>query len=170
MVVSLRAGKGILQINRELKNSETLQSPTEKLSNFFWGGCQATDSSRVDPNSSNQHEFNGVNALKEIFGESNDKLRINARFVHFAEDASQSVCNGEVTWYDARRSNPNRSAEYRLYWRKNEVMERAEPGDLMFFARLSTGEFLILISESDSIFTDQLAWLFDLQLDEGPRL
>ena len=46
----------------------------------------------VDPNSSNQHEFNGVNALKEIFGESNDKLRINARFVHFGEDASQSVC------------------------------------------------------------------------------
>lgn len=148
-----------------------MQSSTEKLSNFFLGvGAKRLTPVEVDPNSSNQHEFNGVNALKEIFGESNDKLRINARFVHFAEDASQSVCNVEVTWYDARRSNPNRSAEYRLYWRKNEVMERAKPGDLMFFARLSTGEFLILISESDSIFTDQLAWLFDLQLDDGTSI
>ena len=37
----------------------------------------------------------------------------------------------------------------------------------MFFAKLRTGEFLILIAESDSSLADQLAWLFDLQLDVG---
>lgn len=145
---------------------ETLQTSTEKLSSFFLGvGAKRLTSVEVDPDSSNQHEFNGVNSLREIFGETDEKLTLSARFVHLMDDRSDSVCIGEVTWYDSRRSNPNRSAEYRLYWRKNEVMERAKPGDLMFFAKLRNGEFLILISESDSSLTNQLAWLFDLQLD-----
>jgi hypothetical protein len=77
----------------------------------------------ADPNSSNQHEINGIAGLKKIFGG-----------VKFTREAMFSVrgqnvkCVTDVTWYEARGSNPLRT-EYRLYFKTNPVMTLASPGD-----------------------------------------
>ena len=61
----------------------------------------------TDPNRSNQHEFNGVNKLKEMFG--TEKRKIPARFIYLKENVSDVAIDEEVTWYDARAENQSRS-------------------------------------------------------------
>lgn len=75
------------------------------------------------PERSNQHEFNGVIALKNIFGLN--KFEKMANFSVRGEPISNLA---NVTWYDARESHSTRT-EYRLYFQTNKVMERASEGD-----------------------------------------
>lgn len=75
------------------------------------------------PNRSNQHEFNGVAALKTIFG--TDKSKHMARF---SVRGSTVVDEVTVTWYESRESSPTRS-EHRLYFQTNTVMALAVAGD-----------------------------------------
>lgn len=75
------------------------------------------------PERSNQHEFNGVAALKELFGI--DKAEFKAVFSVRGED---NACKAGVTWYDSREGHPIRS-EHRLYFQTNPVMQRAQEGD-----------------------------------------
>lgn len=74
------------------------------------------------PNRSNQHEFNGVVELKQIFGLAGftRKAKFSIRGTTISEIA-------EVTWYDARASHATRS-EYRLYFQPNAVMSQAHEG------------------------------------------
>lgn len=53
---------------------------------------------------SNQHEFQGVAPLKEMFGYA--KMTTKATFSIRGSSDSYPV---ELTWYDAREGNPNRS-------------------------------------------------------------
>lgn len=75
------------------------------------------------PEKSNQHEFNGVVQLKNIFGL--DKFERQAEFSVRGESI---VDRAKVTWYDAREYHPTRT-EHRLYFQTNKVMERANEGD-----------------------------------------
>lgn len=75
------------------------------------------------PESSNQHEFNGVTALKKIFGLERTELKAN-----FSVRGESIFSQANVTWYDARLEHPTRS-EYRLYFQSNPVMDQAQPGD-----------------------------------------
>jgi len=77
----------------------------------------------ADPNRSNQHEFNGVAALKAIFG--SEKVEQPAIFSIRGENVTTQA---SVTWYDARLEHPTRT-EHRLYFQTNSVMERAQAGD-----------------------------------------
>jgi hypothetical protein len=77
----------------------------------------------ADPKTSNQHEFNGVVQLQQIFGV--EGFEREAIFSLRGESVSDTA---KVTWYDARRNHPTRS-EHRLYFRSNKVMERAHEGD-----------------------------------------
>lgn len=77
----------------------------------------------ADPNRSNQHEFNGVAALKAIFGL--EKVEQSAMFSIRGENVSAQA---SVTWYDARVEHPTRT-EHRLYFQTNPVMARAQAGD-----------------------------------------
>ncbi len=72
---------------------------------------------------SNQHEFNGVFQLKQIFG----NVRVTKGVV-FSIRGMDVSCEDTITWYDARENSPDRS-EFRLYFRDNDVMEQAEEGD-----------------------------------------
>lgn len=74
-------------------------------------------------NVSNQHEFNGVAALKGIFGLN--RVTMKAIFSVRGDHISELV---NVTWYDARDQHPSRT-EYRLYFQGNVVMQRARAGD-----------------------------------------
>lgn len=78
----------------------------------------------VNPNRSNQHEFNGVTQLKSIFGQARQE-RIRAVFSIRGTSVSE---NTWVTWYDAREDHPTRS-EHRLYFPHNSVMAQARAAD-----------------------------------------
>lgn len=77
----------------------------------------------AQPNRSNQHEFNGVVELKQIFGISgfSQSARFSMRGTSISTDAN-------VTWYDARAAHPTRT-EHRLYFQTNSVMSQAQAGD-----------------------------------------
>tara|TARA_R110000751_G_scaffold268311_1_gene368082 strand:- start:3414 stop:3818 length:405 start_codon:yes stop_codon:yes gene_type:complete len=80
----------------------------------------------ADETRSNQHEFQGVAPLKEMFGHT--RLTTKATFSIRGSSDSYSV---DLTWYDAREGKPNRSAEYRLYFQSSPVMEAAQEGDVI---------------------------------------
>lgn len=81
-----------------------------------------------DPDRSNQHELNGIKAMRQIFGE---KAEYQASFIRLDDDEDKIESrNGTVTWYDARESHPRRS-EYRFYYQGNPAIERASAGDTL---------------------------------------
>ncbi|KML64636.1 hypothetical protein [Pectobacterium peruviense] len=77
----------------------------------------------AERNRSNQHEFNGVRALKNIFGL--DRFKQDALFFIRGESVN---CIESVTWYDAREEHSTRT-EHRLYFSGNIVMDKAQEGD-----------------------------------------
>lgn len=93
----------------------------------------------ANPDRSNQHEFNGVAALKEIFG--TDKAEFKAVFSVRGEDGS---FESGVTWYDSREDHPVRS-EHRLYFKTNPVMHRAQEGDNVLIGFIGNQLHCILI-------------------------
>jgi hypothetical protein len=118
----------------------------------------------ADPNRSNQHEFNGVRALKMLFG--NAKGTFPAKFLYLGEDEETSmVADGTLTWYDAREQHATRT-EHRLYFPTTAVSERAAQGDLLLIGRRAAGELLVLIAKAGGTVESQLLWLFNLDLDE----
>lgn len=78
----------------------------------------------ADVNRSNQHELQGVNSLRDIFGTTRNTFN-----AIFSQRGSCLECSTQLTWYDSREYNPNRSPEYRLYFQSNVVMNIAKAGD-----------------------------------------
>ena len=106
---------------------------------------------------SNQHEFNGVNALKRILGE--ERRSFPALFVYLDDDGDPLKEEGFLTWYDAREAHPTRS-EYRLYFPTTVVSDRANEGDLFVIARRPEGSLLVIVAAGGSTMENQLLWLF----------
>ena len=114
------------------------------LSEYF-AGVVAKRLSAVEahPESSNQHEFNGVMPLKQLLGLEKLANR-STRFIWFGDENEGFSEDSSITWYDARERNPERT-EHRLYFRSNPVMERAGAGDLLVVARRPSGELMIIV-------------------------
>ncbi len=120
----------------------------------------------TDPGSSNQHEFNGVRALKQLLGE--ERLTdCPARFVWLGEENEGLAENSIVTWYDAREGHPTRSAEYRLYFRSNPVMDLSGEGDLLIVAKRPAGDLMIIVVAAGSTVENQMLWLFGVPVQIG---
>jgi len=101
----------------------------------------------ADMNRSNQHEFQGVSPLKSIFGTK--LLRGAALFSIRGKSETYQV---DLTWYDAREQNDDRSAEFRLYFQSNPVMDLAEEGDSIVIGLDLNGNIhceLICVNSSD---------------------
>ena len=117
---------------------------------------------------SNQHEFNGVSKLKEILG--TETLRdFPVKIIYLGDSDNEIIIsNTFLTWYDAREQNPNRSPEYRLYFKNNNSMNLAKENDLFIFFQLNqnnkTQSYIIIAPES-STSEKQLQWLFDIEID-----
>jgi hypothetical protein len=77
----------------------------------------------AEPTRSNQHEFNGVEQLKNLFGEN--RIETTASF---STRGSNDTSIANITWYDAREAHPTRS-EHRLYFQSSPVMTAAQEGD-----------------------------------------
>ena len=140
------------------------------LSQYFTGVAgKQLSAVEADLSTSHQHEFNGVQALKSILGEPKERIEFNARFLYFTDqDADPVVEDGFLSWYDSRRNQPHRSAEYRLYFPDNLPLQCASAGDYLIVARLSDNSLLALIMEKDTTIERQIRWLFGLGDDSHP--
>ena len=116
----------------------------------------------TDQRKSNQHELNGVSALKAIFGDDHkNKLRYPTMFAYLSDDESRCLTqDGSMTWYESRK--PPRS-EFRLYYDKDDVFSVASPGDILYIIQKPDNSLLTLVCEKDSVIESQVKWLFDLK-------
>lgn len=117
------------------------------------------------PERSNQHELNGVQALKALFGDS--RATRSARFVYLTEhDADPAVADAFVTWYDAREGHPTRS-EFRLYFPQMVASEQLQQGDLALVFLRPDESVLVVFAARNSTGEQQLLWLLGLNALEG---
>jgi len=133
------------------------------LSNYFRGtACKYLSAVDATPSKSNQHEI-GSNKFTAILGvPGNEKSRFNATFMFFPTDADEpEICSDIVTYYDTRVGQPNRSPEYRLYYRSNAVTELMNAGDFCLISVRTTGELLVAIAPQGSANERRLRYLFN---------
>ena len=116
----------------------------------------------VDPQSSNQHEFQGIQKLKEFLGSSDRK--IPSTIIYLSEDEESRVAEEvELTWYDARRNQEHRSSEYRLYYKaKSRPIEEASNGDTLIYAYRNDGSLLLIVIPEESDLKYPVFSLFGL--------
>lgn len=102
---------------------------------------------------SNQHELNGVSALKEFFGTSGSS-RGTLHWHYFADDEEPVQEENDFTFYDARARSADRTgrSEWRFYY-YGSFLDRAYVGDLFFLARANSGKLFALVFQKGS------AWL-----------
>lgn len=131
------------------------------LSEYFTG-VAVKRLSAVEANifRSHQHEFNGVEGLKKLFGKGDGKQNFPARFIYLCDDDDEPVISdGFLTWYDAREQHPTRS-EHRLYFPTTAVSLCAAEGDVLVIGRRPDGSVLVVIAEDGSTIANQVQWLF----------
>jgi len=128
------------------------------LSQYFKGvAAKKLSSTEADVGTSNQHEFNGVAALKGIFGE--ERKTFQAQFVYLNDEDDEPVTDtGFLTWYDARENHPVRT-EYRMYYPTTAVSVCAAAGDDLFIGVRPDNSVLVVVSEHGSTVGNQLRWL-----------
>ena len=132
----------------------------DTLSRHFKGvAVKKLTAVEAHPERSNQHEFNGVAALKQLFGLEGPK-RFPAQFVWLSDDDYDlASADGFVTWYDARQNHPTRT-EHRLYFPTTSVTEKASENDTVLIARLTDDTVLVVIAADGSSAESELLWLF----------
>lgn len=132
------------------------------LSAYFSGvGVKRLSTVEVAPDSSNQHEFNGINEFREIFG--SDKKRFATKFIYLPDEEEKAIENeGSATWYDARERHTSRT-EYRLYYSTNEILGVANAGDLVVIGRTGADQLAVIIAPQHSTSEKQLLWLFGIE-------
>lgn len=130
------------------------------LSKYF-SGIAAKRLSQVEINpTSNQHEFNGIVEMKEIFG--TEKYSFVGKFIFLSDEEDKTIeADGGLTWYDARERHATRT-EYRLYYTSNDVIQNSAVGDLIIIARTGKDSVAVIIAQANSTSEKQLLWLFGL--------
>ena len=130
------------------------------LASFFSGiALKRLSEVEVKPAKSNQHEFNGAKAIRDILG--SEKAHFKGRFIYVSDNQQEFIGDtGDLTWYDARENNPLRAAEFRLYYSSNDVINSALPGDLVIITKTVENELNVIIADQDSTAEKQLLWLF----------
>jgi hypothetical protein len=113
----------------------------------------------ANPKISHQHEFNGIVALKKMFGISRRDL--NVLQIYFDDRSDPLQAKSQMTWYDARENHPERT-EHRLYYKSSEVTIKVKPGDLMVIAQRPDGNFLNIFAVAGSSAENQIKTLFGI--------
>ncbi|MCL4850421.1 MAG: hypothetical protein KJZ78_03455, partial [Bryobacteraceae bacterium] len=133
------------------------------LSEYFTGiAAKRLSAVEADVSCSHQHEFNGVETLKRLFGTATGSQRFPARFIYLSDRQDEPiVADGFLTWYDAREQHPTRS-EHRLYFPANPASDCAAKGDVLVIARRPDGSVLVVIADESSTIASQVQWLFGL--------
>lgn len=139
--------------------------PSGMLSSLFLGAVtkHLTLVETITP-SSNQHEFQGVQALRQLLGEE-DRRGIPTRFIWLSDQEGGLSEDGFLSWSNVRKGKP-RAAEYHLYYPTNPVTEAMRPGDLLLIA-LHRDNTLLAVVARDATSQNQLLWLFGLEPPTG---
>lgn len=136
------------------------------LSQYFEGvALKRLSAVEADVIRSNQHEFNGVEGLRDILGEPDGKGRFMAKFLYLTDQDDEPIVeDGFLTWYDARqKARLERGVmrwEYRLYFPTNLVSQCAAAGDLLVIAKRSDDTLLAIVAEQGTTIERQIMWLF----------
>lgn len=136
------------------------------LSQYFDGAAiKVLSAVEADILASNQHEFNGVEGLRDILGEPEGKMRYEARFMYLTDNDDEPIVeDGFLTWYDARqKARIERGVmrwEYRLYFPTNLVSQCANEGDILVIAKRPDNTLLAIVAEEETTTAQQIAWLF----------
>lgn len=131
------------------------------LSQYFKGvAAKVLSAVETDVVTSNQHEFNGVAPLKDIFGA--ETQRFETQFIYLNDvDDEPVVDTGFLTWYDARENHSTRT-EYRMYFPTTAVSVCAAEGDNLFIGLRPDNTILVVVTEGGSTIGNQLKWLFGI--------
>lgn len=139
------------------------------LSEYFQG-VAAKRLSEVEANvlRSNQHEFNGVKALREMLGEPDQRVPYPSKMMYLSDGQPEPIVEDAVlTWYDARqRAREERGVmrdEYRLYFPSTSVSANFGAGDLLVIAHCQDGSLLLIVAEGGSTIGEQIEWLFGVE-------
>ena len=132
---------------------------SDKISDYF-EGVAAKYLSAVDaePDRSNGHEIGGLPAagFRDYLGTpgKNEEFRFRTKQVYIGDDSEAPViAEGLVTWYDARRKQPHRSPEYRMYYYDSAVTDCISEGDFFLVAKLREG----VLPAADPVMQKELA-------------
>lgn len=138
--------------------------------NKYFDGVIVKRLSEVEINlkKSNQHEFHANKEAVKIFGSSVPKVEFVSSFLYLNDEIT---INAEATlsWYDCRVGNPDRAAEWRLYFPTTAVTEAAKVGDSLFICIKPDNTLLTIITQKESTVERQLYWLFGLEEKEADR-
>lgn len=124
--------------------------------------------SRVDATStSNQHEVGDGQqgeALMRVLGDKEKKGvdRFLAKYIWLFDEQETITEHGYLSWYDTRANQPQRSAEWRLYYQTNPVTDIMNESDRLFIARQNDGVILFIVTPQGSSIESSLLWLFGL--------
>ena len=138
------------------------------LSEYFESvGAKRLTSVEIDPGTSNQHEFQGVHQLKNILGESSEKVKFSATYIRLSDESEPETVESFATWSDVRRENPNRSPEYHMYYSSTAapLVHKCKPDDLLIIAKKSNNNLAIILIDHQSTYEEQLCWLFGIADD-----
>lgn len=130
------------------------------LSQYFIGSAIKTlRAVEADSRKSNQHEFNATSKMIEFFGREDRKFPATLLYLADKEDET-IISKSELTWYDSRRRQTHRGAEYRLYFRTTPVSDAMQEGDSIVVALRQEGDVFVVVARQGTTSANQLAWLF----------
>jgi len=141
---------------------------SDRISDYFEGvAAKYLSAVDADPGRSHQHEIGGLPAagFKQYLGTpgKNEEYRFLARQIYITDESeAPDTSDGVVTWYDCRRNQPHRSAEFRLYYSKSAVTELLEEGDFLLVAKMRDGSLLMIFTPAKSTVESQLRLLFGI--------
>lgn len=113
---------------------------------------------------SNQHEFQGVQPLRQLLGDE-DRKGVPTRFIWLSDEQGSLTEDGFLSWSNVRKGKP-RAPEYHLYYSTNAVTEAMAVGDLLIIALQRDGSFLTIVTPATGAVQNQLLWLFGLEPPE----
>lgn len=117
---------------------------------------------------SNQHEFQGIQSLRQLLGED-DRKEVPTRFIWLSDEDGSFTDEGFLSWSNVRKGKP-RSAEFHLYYSTNTVTETMSVGDLLIIALHRDGSLLAIVTPAAGTTQNQLLWLFGLEPPEEQKV
>ncbi len=119
---------------------------------------------------SNQHEIGGLikAGLGDRLGRSYETVTYPTLYAYLPDgdsddDMPPTIVESTASWYDARRDDADRSAEYRLYYDENEATAQIKAGDLLVVALKHDRSLAVIFTPQGSPAEIQLRHLFGLE-------